>query len=444
MLKWVLMAMLMGWLSGCAHAAKVTEKQLENGLTVLVREDRRAPVVVSQLWYRAGASDEVNGRTGLAHILEHMMFKGTETVPGGEFSRRIAAVGGRENAFTTRDFTSYYQQLSKEFLPLAMALESDRMSNLILSEADLATELEVVLEERRMRTDDQPGALLWERFNALAYTSSPYRHPIIGWPEDIRATTLEDVRSWYDSYYAPNNATLVIVGDVVADEVIELAETHFGPIPKRPIPVRKPQREVESLGPRRMELRIPAQIEQFMLGYPVPVLPTAETDWEPYALMVLAQVLDGGDSARLPRSLVRDQALAAGVSASYSSWSRRQSLFTFGGVPSEGHTVAELEAALRVEIKRVRSEPVGADELARVKAQVVAAEIYEQDSLYYQAMKLGMLASLGLGWEAGEMFVDRIQAITAAQVLSVAQKYLDPDKETFAVLVPKSMQEEQP
>ncbi len=416
--------------------AQVHEYRLDNGLKVLVKEDHRAPVVVSQIWYKVGASYEHGGITGISHILEHMMFKGTEKHGPGEFSRIIAENGGRENAFTGRDYTAYFQQLEKSRLAISFEMEADRMRNLLLPPEEFAKEVKVVMEERRMRTEDNPHALTYEQLNATAFVNSPYHHPIIGWMQDLESLTIEDLTHWYRRWYTPNNATLVVVGDVEPEAVYELARKHFGPIEPSEVKAPKPRTERRQHGLRRVTVRVPAKLPYLVMGYKVPVLKTAETEWEPYALEVLAGILDGGNSARLSRELVRKRQLAANAGAGYDLYAMRESLFLLDGTPAEGHTTAELEQALRTAIEQLKKEPVTAEELARVKAQVVAGKTYEQDSPFYQAMQMGTLETVGLGWRWMEEYSDKVTAVTAEQVQAVARKYLIDDRLTIAELEP--------
>jgi zinc protease len=255
-------ALLMGILP---VQAEVFERTLSNGLRVIVKEDHRAPVVVQQIWYKAGSMDEITGVTGIAHVLEHMMFKGTKSVPAGEFSKRIAAAGGRENAFTSYDYTAYFQQLHKSKLPLAMQLEADRMHNLNLTEADFAKEIKVVMEERRLRTDDDAHALMQEKMMSVIYQEHPYQHPVIGWMNDLEGLSASDARAWYKRWYAPNNATLVIGGDVVAEEVFKLAQRYYGSIPKSVLPQRRNFIEPKQAGIKRMVVKAPAELPQLVL-----------------------------------------------------------------------------------------------------------------------------------------------------------------------------------
>ena len=416
------------------------EFMLDNGMKIIVRENHRAPVVVSQVWYRVGSSYEHVGISGISHVLEHMMFKGTRQHGPGEFSRIISELGGRENAFTGRDFTAYFQTLERSRLELALELEADRMRNLLLDEEEFSREIQVVMEERRLRTDDNPNAYTNEQFMATAFQVSPYHNPIIGWMDDLEHMNVADLRRWYDDYYHPNNAILVIAGDVSAEAVYRMAKRHFGPIPPGQVPADKPRREPPQDGERRILVKQPAELPYLAMGYPVPVLRTAQHPWHAYALEVLANVLSGGDSARLDRDLVRGAELAASVSASYDMTTRHNSLFSLHAIPAQGRTVAELEQALREQIWRLREQPVSQGELDRIKAQVAAAKVYELDSLFYQGMQLGMLETVGLNWRQADAYVAGINAVTPAQLMAVAQQYLSDDKLTVAVLEPQPQQ----
>lgn len=416
--------------------AQVSEYQLDNGLKLLVKPDHRAPVVVSQVWYKVGSSYEHNGITGISHILEHMMFKGTENLGPNEFSRIIAENGGSENAFTGRDYTAYFQTLEKSRLEVSFRLEAERMRKLVIDEAELLKEREVVAEERRMRTDDNPRALLREALNATAFMNSPYHHPVIGWMNDINHYAAEDLRDWYQMWYAPNNATVVVVGDVDPDEVYKLAQQYFGPLAPETLATLKPQIEVEQRGLRTVQLKAPAELPYLMMGWKVPVVATAEEEWVPYALDVLAGVLDGGASSRFSRELVREQQVVAGVSAYNNAFSRLDDIFTIAGTPAQGKTVEDVKQAVLDQLEKVKSTPVTEAELQRVKTQVIAGSVYELDSVFYQAMQLGMLETIGLDWRLVDSYPEKIAAITAEQVQQVAEKYFVEDSLTIAELIP--------
>ncbi|HQM87433.1 MAG TPA: pitrilysin family protein [Methylotenera sp.] len=418
--------------------ANTQEYKLENGLKIIVQEDHRSPVVVSQVWYKAGALDEVNGKTGVAHVLEHMMFKGTKKVPAGQFSRKIAAAGGRENAFTSQDYTAYFQQLEKSQLPLSFELEADRMANLNLTKEEFEKEIKVVMEERRWRTDDKPQAQVNEHFNSAAFRTHPYGRPVVGWMSDLENMRVEDTREWYNHWYAPNNAVLVVVGDVKADEVYKLAKQHFGKIKPKAVPERKPQKEPPQIGERRVVVKAPAKLPSLQIGFHTPVLNDPNQDWEPYALEILASVLSGNDSARLNQKLVRESQVAVDVGAGYDMIARgRQGLFELAGSPSEGKTVAELEAAILQQIEKVKESGVTAEELKRVKAQVIAADVYQRDSVFYQAMQIGQLELTGFSWKILKDYPAKLSAVTSEQVQEVAKKYLVKDNMTVAALDPQ-------
>ncbi len=419
------------------------EYMLANGLKLIVKEDHRSPVVVSQIWYKAGSVDESNGTTGVAHVLEHMMFKGTKKVSGGEFSKQIAAVGGRDNAFTARDYTAYFQQLHKSKLPLAMKLEADRMRNLRLTKEEFAKEIKVVMEERRLRTDDQPRSLVHEKMMAIAYQSHPYRRPIIGWMNDLENMSVRDAQEWYDRWYAPNNAVLVVVGDVNPNDVFSLAQKYYGKIKSRPLlslALRKPQVEPPQAGIKRLMIKAPAQLPYLVMGYHAPVLHDADADWEPYALEVLVGVLDGNESARLNKELVREQHIASSVNADYDSTGRSSGMFFLNGTPSEGKSVVELEVALRSVVEKLIQGGVTEEELARVKAQVVSSHVFQLDSMFYQAMQIGQLESVGLSYRDLDTIIKKLQAVTAEQVRDVAIKYLIEDSLTVAALDPQPLE----
>ncbi|MGC2165688.1 MAG: pitrilysin family protein [Gallionella sp.] len=430
--------MSLATLQGHAHA-EVFERTLQNGLKVIVKEDHRAPVIVQQIWYKAGSMDEITGKTGIAHVLEHMMFKGTKAVPAGEFSKRIAAAGGRENAFTSSDYTAYFQQLHKSKLPLAMKLESDRMRNLNLTADEFSREIKVVMEERRMRTDDEPQSLMYETLMATAYQEHPYHHPVIGWMNDLEALSVTDAQQWYKHWYAPNNATLVIAGDVNADEVFALARKYYGSVPRVNLPNRREFAEPGQQGIKRLVVKAPAELPQLVMSYHTPTIRDAEHDWKPYALEILAGVLDGNESARLNKDLVREQQIASSAGAGYDSTSRGPSMFTLEATPTAGKTVQDVEAALRQEIAKLVTDGVSAEELQRVKAQVTAGEVFKLDSLFYQAMQIGQIESIGLGYQAIPLMLKKLQLVTAEQVQQVAKEFLLDDNLTVAVLDPQPL-----
>ena len=428
-----------------SHAAApdddVSTRELANGLRIVVKTDRRAPVVVSMVWYRIGSMDEHNGNTGVAHVLEHMMFKGTQSVKPGEFSRLIAAAGGRENAFTSRDYTGYFQTLHKSALPLSFRLEADRMANLVLSPEEFAKEIKVVMEERRLRTDDRPHAIVYERLIANALTAHPYRNPIIGWMSDLESLTVEDTRRFYEQWYAPNNATVVVVGDVSPAEVFALAEQHFGAIPRKTLPPRKPQEEPLQLGVKRLTVKAPAELPYVLMAYRVPRLEKPAEDWETYALDMLESVLSGNAAARLPQRLVKTDRVATSASASNDNVGRGPAFFYLSGSPVPGRTAEEVERGLRREVQRVVDEGVTGEEMDRAKAQVVAAKVYQRDSMFYQAQMIGSMEVIGFSYKVLDLYLEKLQQVTPEQVREVARKYLVDDRLTVAYLDPQPLGE---
>ena len=417
----------------------VHETTLENGLKIIVREDHRAPVLVTQIWYKIGAIDEPAGLTGISHVLEHMMFKGTRKHGPGEFSRIIAENGGRENAFTGQDYTAYFQQLEKSRLPISFELEADRMQNLLLRDQDFQKERDVVIEERRLRTEDKPNSLTYEKFMKTAYKLHPYKDPVIGWMKDLKALTLNDLKGWYRRWYAPNNATLVVVGDVKPEAVFAMAKKYFGSIKRRPIEKQAIPSEPVQKTERLSEVSVPAKVPYLLMGYHVPNVRPDQKEWHTAALTILAGVLDGGNSSRFSRDLIRGSQIAASAGAGYNAISRSPTLFLFDGTPSKSHTVSELEKAIRQQIDKIKHELVSEKELNRVKAHIVSSDIFGRDSVFYQAMRIGKLETVGLDHRLIEDSVKRLQAVTAEQVQQVAILYLVDSNLTRTVLKPRAI-----
>jgi len=424
-----------------AHPAKaadgdVTEYTLGNGLRVVVKEDQRSPTVAHMVWYKAGSIDEYNGTTGVAHVLEHMMFKETKTLKVGEFSERVAALGGRDNAFTSRDYTAYFQQLQAKDLGTVMALEADRMANLVLSESEFEKEIKVVMEERRWRTDDKATGKLYEAFMATAFQASPTRTPVIGWMSDLEAMTYKDARKWYDTWYTPQNAVLVVVGAVQPAQVKAMAEKTYGKVKPKKLEARKPQEEPKQEGIRRVQVKAPAENPYLIMGFKVPKLTNVLQDRDPYALAVLSAVLDGYSGARLNRELVQTQKVALQAGAGYDMTGRGPALFYLDGAPAPDQTIEALEQALLDQVNKVATEGVSEAELARVKAQLIASQVYKRDSLFGQAMEIGQ--NLMLGFEVADIdrMIEQIKTVTAQEVQYAAQTFFDPDQLTVGTLFP--------
>ncbi len=419
---------------------------LQNGMQLIVQPDRRAPTAVHMVWVRVGAYDEVDGTSGVAHALEHMMFKGSRKVAPGEFSRRVAALGGQENAFTSQDYTGYYQQIPANRLEEVMRLESDRFAHNQWPDSEFKKEIEVIKEERRMRTEDQPRAMLMEQLFAATFVASPYHRPVIGWMSDLDAMVPDDVREFHRRWYVPGNAAVVVAGDVDVAKVRAWAEKYYGSIPARALPARKPRTEPAQLGMRRIEVKQPAEQGFVALSFRVPSLSRVDRlqdgDRDALALIVLSAVLDGYDGARLERALVQGEGrVADSAGSSASVMGRGPSLFMLTGVPATGRTAAEVEAALRAQVARIASEGVEPAELARVKTQWMASTIYERDSVMGQAQTLGSYWIQGLPIDAQDRLLAQLKEIGPQDVQRVAARYFGDDQLTVGTLVPQPLPE---
>ena len=420
------------FLTSPAFAVEPHEFILSNGMKVLLVEVPKAPVATVQVWYKVGSRNEVMGRAGLSHMLEHMMFKGTAKYPKGEFSRLIRKNGGTDNAFTSQDFTAYFENLAATRVELALELEADRMQGLVLDRPELTTEREVVKEERRLRTEDDPQGALVEALFAQAYFSHPYHWPVIGWFGDLDAMTLDDLQRHYDTYYSPNNATLIVVGDINADELLPTIKQLFEPIPRGPEPKPIATIEPEQKGERRFLLKREAQVPFVMIGYRVPNF----TSEDSYALDILDSILSHGKSARLYQSLVYEQKSALAVGSEYSLLQADPGLFYFYALVSPGQKPESVEDALHQEIKRLQTDPPLEQELQRAKNQVEATHVFEQDSNFRHAMLLGQAESVGAGWRKIDQFVEQIRAVTPKDIQRVARQYLIEDNRTVGTLIP--------
>lgn len=427
-------------LSGYAFS-HVYQFTLDNGLKIVVKEDHRAPIAVSMIWYNVGSADDPAGSTGVSHALEHLLFKGSKKFPLGVFSKTIAALGGEVNAFTNNDFTAYFEKTAAQHLSTSFELEADRMQNLRWDIDEFNKEINVIREERRLRIDNNPQALAFERLLATAHLSMPYHHPVIGWMNDLQQMEMSDAKAWYQRYYAPNNATLVVVGDVVAAHVYKLALHHFGPLKPRPLVVRKPQKEPRSLGKKTIQIHTAAQLPMLLISYTVPSVKTATTAQatEPYVLEIITGILGIGDNGRFSQQLEHGKQIASGTDVSYNLYARYQTQFILYGTPNQSHTLDDLKQGLYAEIKRLQTKPVSQQELQRIKTQIIAQKTFERDSIFGQAMELGLLETVGPGWSVAEKYVDRINSVTAEQVQTTAQRYFQENNVTEAELIPQGV-----
>ncbi len=420
------------------------EFTLDNGLKVVVREDHRAPVVVSQLWYKVGSSYETPGQTGLSHALEHMMFKGSRKLGPGEASRILRELGAEENAFTSDDYTAYYQVLARDRLGVAFELEADRLASLKLPPEEFNREIEVIKEERRLRTDDKPTAKAFERFKAMAYPASGYHIPTIGWMADLNRMKVEELRHWYESWYVPNNATLVVVGDVTVDEVKGLAERFFAGIPKREVPPAKKPLELAAPGERRLTLHVRTQLPSLLMGFNVPGLATAKDARQVHALRLISTLLDGGYSARLPSRLERGEELVSGASAWYDGFPRGDSLFVVSATPNaqKGKTLEQTEAGIWRQLEDLKNTPPSAEELKRVRAQAIADLVYQRDSITSQATTIGQLETVGLSWKLMDQDLAALEAVTPADIQAASKTFFTRDRLSVAHILPEEARNE--
>ena len=427
-----------------ADSQPTHEFMLDNGLKVVVREDHRAPVVVSQLWYKVGSSYESPGQTGLSHALEHMMFKGSGKLEAGEASRILRELGAEENAFTSDDYTAYYQVLARDRLAVAFELEADRLASLKLPADEFAREIEVIKEERRLRTDDKPSALAFERFKAMAYPASGYHTPTIGWMADLERMSVEELRRWYERWYVPNNATLVVVGDVTQAEVRELAERYFGPIARRPVPDAKRPLELDEPGERRLTLHVKTQVPSLIMAFNTPSLATSETPGEIHALRLISALLDGGYSARLPQQLERGEELVTSASAWYDAYARGDSLFVLSATPNrqKDRSLEDVEAGLWKQLEQLKQSAPSQEELERVRAQVIAGLVYERDSISQQATTIGQLESVGLSWRLMDEELSALEAVTADDIQQAARHYFTRSRLSVAHVLPEETSDE--
>jgi zinc protease len=417
---------------------------LDNGLKLIVREDHRAPVVVSQLWYKVGSSYETPGKTGLSHALEHMMFKGSGKLGPGEASKVLRELGAQENAFTSNDYTAYYQVLARDRLSVAFELEADRLASLRLPPEEFTREIEVIKEERRLRTDDNPAAKAFERFQAMAFPASGYHTPTIGWMADLERMTVQELRAWYEAWYVPNNATLVVVGDVVPAEVQQLAQRYFGKIPARAVPQAQIPLELATPGERLLTLHLKTELPSLMMGFNVPSVATSKKPREVQALRLAGALLDGGYSARLATRLERGEELVAGASSSYDAYTRGDSLFMLSATPNvqTGKTLAQAEAGLWRELDNLKTTLASPAELARVRAQVIAGLVYQRDSITSQATAIGQLETVGLSWQLMDTELAELSAVTAADIQQAARDYFTRDRLSVAHILPQESSHE--
>jgi len=421
------------------YALEVKEYKLDNGLKVLIIEEHKAPVATFQVWYRVGSRDEPSGKSGLSHLLEHMMFKGTSKYGPSILSKIVQKNGGTDNAYTTKDYTVYFELFSSDRINLSIDLEADRMQNLTIDPKEMISERSVVMEERRLRYEDDPQSSLFEEVVAAAFKVQPYQRPVIGWMSDIKSIERDDLYSYYKTYYSPDNAVVVIVGDVYADEIIGKVDRFFKDIVSGPARKNITSTEPEQRGEKRVFLKREAELPYILIAYHTPIFP----DEDSYALDVLSLILSGGKSSRLYQSLVYEKKISLSASADYSGFNKDPYLFFFSATASPGKSIKNVEDSLYVEIEKIKTKLPSEREIQKAKNQIESSFIMEQDSIYMQAMKYGMFEMLG-GWRLIDRYLEGIRKVTPEDVVKVAKKYLKEDNRTVGILIPtKEVKSEQ-
>lgn len=405
---------------------------LDNGLKVVTIEDHKDPVITFQVWYRVGAINEITGKTGLAHLTEHMMFKGTENHGKGEVSRIVAKHGGNENAFTSQDYTAYFQNFAREKLPISLELESDRMKNLLIDPDEFLLERDVVMEERRQRTDDDPTSSVVEEMYAAAFLIHPYRNPVIGWMNDLRHLKREDLVKWYETYYVPNNASIIVAGDISREEALPRIKKYFGSIPKGPEPPPVNITEPVQRGERRIWVKKEAQLPFIFAGYKTPNIGHPDE----YALEIIANILSSGKSSRLYKSLVYDKQTALYAGGSYDGLSKAPGLFYFYAGVKPGVRTEDVEKGIYEVLEEIKKKGVEDLEMEKAKNQVEAEFIMSQDSIFYQAMLIGRLESAGIDYSYLDNYLDNIRKVTKEDIKRVANQYFIREKRTVGILIP--------
>ncbi len=429
-------ALLLFW-SGMAQASTIQEASFANGVKLVVQEDHSAPVAMVQVWLKVGGRDEVPGKTGLAHVFEHMMFKGSDALKAGEYSKRIAAMGGRDNAFTSHDFTAYFETVPAKQVDTVLHMEAERFAHLSLRQKDFAKEIRVIMEERRMRTEDDPNSHMFEELSAAALRLHPYRNPVIGWMQDLEHLDISEVRAFYKQHYVARNATVVVVGDVDFKHLKHIVQKTFGAMPDVAVPPRFNPKEPEPLGAKRVEVHLPAKSPVLAITIPVPVWEPGHNDTQAAALAVATYMLSGGRSALLSQRLVKEQHKAFSVSAGYDPFGMGLDLWYAYGMLGNTQSASDLEAGLWSVMHELGTQKITPQRLQTAKRNIIASHIFAQDSLYLRAKTIGRMETVGIGAQHLDDWIQAIQSVTADDVHTVVQQFLQPKRATTGVLIPE-------
>ncbi len=424
-------------ISSASAAEKIQQTTFDNGVKLVVEEDHSAPDAMVQVWLKVGGRDEVPGKTGLAHVFEHMMFKGSAKLAAGEYSKRIAAMGGNDNAFTSTDFTAFFETVPAARVDEVIGMEAERFSHLSLRDKDFQKEIRVIMEERRMRTEDDPNSHMFEELSAVSLRLHPYRNPVIGWMQDLKKLTIEDVRAFYKKHYVPGNAIVVVVGDVDFDHVKQRVAATFGQMKARPVPPRFNPTEPEPFGPKRIEVKLPAQLPMVAITIPVPVWHPGKNDVEAASLALATHILAGGRSARMSRELVDQKRLAFSASAGYDEASMGLDLWYAYAMLGPKQTTAAFEKAFWALMDDMAHTPVSAKRLAAAKRNIIASNVFAQDSLYLRAKQIGHLEVVGIGAANRDNWLKAIKKVTPADIQHVVARWLKRDRSTTGILTPE-------
>ena len=419
-----------------SHAAELQQTDFRNGVRLIVEEDHSAPVAMVQIWLKVGGRDEVPGKTGLAHVFEHMMFKGSKKLGPGEYSKRISAMGGNDNAFTSHDYTAYFETVPAAETYNVIEMEAERFANLKLRDEDFQKEIRVIMEERRMRTEDDPNSHMFEELSAAALRLHPYRNPVIGWMQDLKRLTIEDVRAFYKKHYVPGNVTVVVVGDVDFRQIEKTVARTFGRMRAQPTPERFNPKEPEPFGPKLIDVTLPAQLPLFAVTLPVPVWQPGENDKEAAAIAIATSLLAGGRSARMTRQLVDREKVSFSAAAGYDPFGMGLDLWYAYGVLGPKNSPEKFEASFWKLMQQMGAKPVTHSELAAAKKGIIASEVFARDSLYLRAKHIGTLETVGIGAVHQDEWLDAIRKVSAADVQKVFKIWIKRERSTTGLLIP--------
>jgi len=419
------------------QAAELQESIYKNGVKLIVEEDHSAPVAMVQIWLRVGGRDELPGKTGLAHVFEHMMFKGSDKLAPGEYSKRISAMGGNDNAFTSTDFTAYFETVPAKRVDEVLAMEAERFAKLKLRDEDFQKEIRVIMEERRMRTEDDPNSRMFEELSAASLRLHPYRNPVIGWMQDLEKLTIEDVKAFYKKHYVAGNVVVVVVGDVDFDQMKKVVGKTFGRLKAAPVPARFNPLEPKPFGPKRIEVTLPAQLPMLAVTVPVPVWKPGENDRDAAALALATQILAGGRAARMQRELVDEQRRAFAAGAGYDAHGMGLDLWYAYGMLGPGQTPEAFEKSLWQLLDEMAVKPVDERRLNAAKRNIIAASVFSQDSLYLRAKEIGRMEVVGIGANNRDRWIDAIKAVTAEEIKTVMGRWLKQERSTTGTLLPE-------